>query len=390
VSINNCAWLYYISTLLHFTQGVPEGYTDVLLKALIWDINVMTPSGEFPLVNDAWELKAQDEAANLVGFFPNNPVLIWAASNRTKGTPPTHTSIFLEDSGYIALRTGWGFEDTYGFFDVAPLGSGHWHQDKLNLLVDAYGRRLLYDSGGGQYNQDKWRTYAVSTISHNTVVVDGQNQNRPAPSAADPLGKGDPKTPAPLWQTSAEFDYGCGYYIDKYGPTSPAHHRREVVFWKEELQAFVVVDTITNIDGKSHTYSATWNFLSKHFYSDPKFKGVSTNDTGLPNLAIFALGTSAKVSSYLALNTSTEIRGWDIDRSPPFNIPALEVVHEITAAGNQQFVTLLLPLKAGVRHHGVSQIENVKNTQFVVHFADGHKIYIELGATIGVKVSVTK
>lgn len=41
------------------------------------------------------------------------------------------------------------------------------------MIVDVYGRRLLYDGGGGPYEVSKFRDFAIDTPSHNTVLVDG-------------------------------------------------------------------------------------------------------------------------------------------------------------------------------------------------------------------------
>ncbi len=82
-------------------------------------------------------------------------------------------------AGYFVMRSGWETDASYyAVLDAGPLGYGHVHQDKLNLVVWAWGRELLFDGGGGSYERSKWRAYATDTFGHNTVLVDGKPQRR--------------------------------------------------------------------------------------------------------------------------------------------------------------------------------------------------------------------
>ena len=49
----------------------------------------------------------------------------------------------LPDSGLVLLRSGWDDGSHYALFDVGPYSRGHSHQDKLNLILWPYGRRVL-------------------------------------------------------------------------------------------------------------------------------------------------------------------------------------------------------------------------------------------------------
>eukprot|EP00026_Physarum_polycephalum_P003409 Phypoly_transcript_03420.p1 GENE.Phypoly_transcript_03420~~Phypoly_transcript_03420.p1 ORF type:complete len:546 (+),score=64.25 Phypoly_transcript_03420:786-2423(+) len=385
-AINNIAWPYKIAQTYNLTEDFPAGYSDVLLTSFLFDVYIMMPDASFPMVNDAWQMSAELQATIGVSMFPDNPTLSWAASNRTQGLAPNFTSIYFPDAKYIIFRTGWGTNDTYALFDAAGLGAGHWHQDKLNFIIDSFGRHMLYDGGGGQYEQSKWRNYAIDTPSHNTILVDGQPQRRPNPSPSDPLGMGNPNTPVPIWQPSPIQDYAVGYYMDNYGSSPIAQHRREVLFVKSPLQAFIVVDTLTPNDTKSHNYQVLWNILSTKYYNLSKYQLVATNDSEIPNLAVVALAVNTSVASYIAVNTSTQILGWDVDRNPPFQIPALEVIHTKNGQGVQQFVSLLLPLYANTSHN-ITSIQQISSKNFVVKF-ETKTLEIVLGNEIGIKAVV--
>ena len=45
-----------------------------------------------------------------------------------------------------SMRSGWETNANYLMCDAGPVGYRHAHQDKLNLVVWAYGRQILFDS----------------------------------------------------------------------------------------------------------------------------------------------------------------------------------------------------------------------------------------------------
>lgn len=53
-------------------------------------------------------------------------------------------------------------------------GYGHAHNDSLNLALFAFGEELLPDLG---YTHTRYRSWTRSTLAHNTVVVDGEEQH---------------------------------------------------------------------------------------------------------------------------------------------------------------------------------------------------------------------
>jgi hypothetical protein len=86
---------------------------------------------------------------------------------------PVRTSVNMTGTGLGILRQDDG--KTYVSVDYGHYGGGHGHPDRLQLNFYARGRRWLADWGTGNYYFDHLRWYR-STISHNTVVVDGRTQ----------------------------------------------------------------------------------------------------------------------------------------------------------------------------------------------------------------------
>ena len=84
----------------------------------------------------------------------------------------------------------------------------------------AYGRELIFDGGGGNYEASKWRRWAVSAFAHNTILVDDMAQNPPT-KLNDSFHDPNMVSQAPIdahWQTNAVFDFASDEYTEGYGP----------------------------------------------------------------------------------------------------------------------------------------------------------------------------
>ena len=87
------------------------------------------------------------------------------------------------DAGLYLLRTPRGEEPElwcrcdggpHGFLSIAA----HGHADALSLEVRCDGVDLLVDPGTYCYHgEPQWRSYFRSTLAHNTIEVDGENQS---------------------------------------------------------------------------------------------------------------------------------------------------------------------------------------------------------------------
>lgn len=72
--------------------------------------------------------------------------------------------------------------------DCGPLGAGgHGHYDHLSVELMGGGRRLVVDPGRYTYADTPWRQWFKGTAAHNTVTVDGLDQQ--------PYRRGKPKGP---------------------------------------------------------------------------------------------------------------------------------------------------------------------------------------------------
>ena len=92
------------------------------------------------------------------------------------------TSRFYEKDGHFLFRKEDGpDQEIFLHYDVAPLGflgiAAHGHSDALSFYMGVDGQFVFIDPGTYTYHTDmEWRNYFISTLAHNTVCVDNENQ----------------------------------------------------------------------------------------------------------------------------------------------------------------------------------------------------------------------
>ena len=383
------------------SSEVPADYLNMLQSAYEWIMWVTPPDLNRPKLNDSWPGKVDYVFHAAVDLFPERKDFLWFATGRQKGQAPAKTSAFLDWSGFAVMRSDWAPDSNYLIFDVGPLGYGghitgvgHAHQDKLNVALWPYGREQLFDGGGSSYVFDKWRVWSRSSLSHNTVLVDGLGQNRQGEPSGDQRKNPSKISQAPIdagWQSDPLYDFATGVYDEEYGTSEYgppgiydpavgnvrkrlASHRRSVLFLKPDI--YIVADRMEPIDNQAHTYQARWQLLSTEVVDFPETKALATADIGVPNLAIYPLSTDGLQVRHATAQETPELLGWHCRKDmKPQNVPATTLLQTKKGAGVQRFLTLLLPLKKEEKNPVVS----VKgDNPAEVTFHDGRKLIVEV------------
>ncbi len=106
-----------------------------------------------------------------------------AAPREVRGRPPARPSHFA-DAGLTILRSGGqdGRPEIWCRCDGGPHGflaiAAHAHADALSIEVRYGGLDILADPGTYCYHgEEQWRRYFRSTLAHNTIEVDGEDQS---------------------------------------------------------------------------------------------------------------------------------------------------------------------------------------------------------------------
>ena len=127
-----------------------------------WMNEINFENGEMPLVNDS---------AN--GIAPASALLnSYAASLNIQPA-----KISLHESGFRKIRTG-SYECLIhtGAMEAGE-NAGHRHSDALHFLLSVSGAPFIIDTGISTYEKNGRRLFERSTAAHNTVSIDGLNQD---------------------------------------------------------------------------------------------------------------------------------------------------------------------------------------------------------------------
>lgn len=371
VALDNVLGIVKTAKKVGRLSELPPDYVARLEKAYDYDLYLMTPNRSLPRFNDSWDVGVPGLMGTAFQFFPARTDFQWVSTSGRQGAPPRETSHAFPWAGYYAMRSGWDPGANLFILDAGPLGNGHSHQDKLNVVLWTWGREMLFDGGGGSYETSRWRSYGTDTFSHNTVLVDGKPQRRDTKIPADRVSS---KPIDAHWESDAAHDYAEGVYDENYGSARPATHRRRVLYVKPDL--YIVSDTLTPTDATSHTYQARWNLLTTQTIQDPATQIITTTDPTQPNLAVIPLRPDGLQTRAVSAQTEPELLGWWVrkDLDPP-HIPATTVLHTRSGAGVQRFLTLLLPLKPGALNP-VRQVRPHSDDAVELTFTDGRRLTI--------------
>ncbi|MBR2460050.1 MAG: heparinase II/III-family protein, partial [Clostridia bacterium] len=178
-----------------------------------------------------------------------------------EGVQPDYTSLALPYAGMAIFRSGWGTNDVTGFFDGGPFGAAHQHEDKLNFLIYANGKSLLGEGNKYAYDTSDIRSYVLSTRAHNTIRINGMDQNRRKNYKWQPEMLN--RVSELKFSTNEDYDRASSVYDEGYGDEKKriATHRRDIVFVKKPKCGqpfFIVTDTLSSASDNS--YEAIWHF----------------------------------------------------------------------------------------------------------------------------------
>jgi hypothetical protein len=174
---------------------------------------------------DSWE-QLLDLGEAMIGRLPWWPrhscSVLGAMARSLAGTPepavgrPERRPEVFEDAGLALLRTPAGEQpEIWVRCDGGPHGFGsiaaHGHADALSVEVRHDGVDVLVDPGTYCYHgEPQWRSWFRSTLAHNTLEIDGENQSV----------EGGPF----LWSTRAKTEVATVETGDGDVQTWSAHH----------------------------------------------------------------------------------------------------------------------------------------------------------------------
>jgi hypothetical protein len=267
--------------------AVPPDYLAKLEKLFDYLLYSMQPDRRTAPLNDSGAGGVAGFLGEAASLYPERADFRWVATKGKAGQPPATTSHEFPYAGQFILRSAWDPKALWLCLDGGPFGFGHQHEDKLSVILTAFGAPLLVEGGTYTYDASDWRRYVLSSRAHNVVLVDGLEQNR----RQEPKESWVVKTPLPhVWETNATFDHAAAVYAEGWGPQAERRVRqtRHVFFLKPDL--FIVADELEPQDAQPHTYEALFHLDAPAATVDGL--RVLTQNTG-PNLTVAAFGADS-------------------------------------------------------------------------------------------------
>jgi hypothetical protein len=233
--------------------------------------------GRLPVIGDddggmLWPLTGRDrndvrDSLSVAASALNRPALapwgiaeetVWIAgpaavddvSEPDERSAVTIASRALTETGYFVARDADGGHAVFDAGAHGYLNAGHAHADALAVTLTLADRPLLIDPGTSTYLMDmRLRDRLRSSISHNTVTVDGRSPSSPA-GPFHWRTRTDARLEA--WRHNEAFDWAEGAH-DGY---APLQHRRAVV--RTSRSGWLIADEI--LGPGHHAASAHWHF----------------------------------------------------------------------------------------------------------------------------------
>ncbi len=217
-------------------------YHQIILDRLLDSVNLLQNNERFDNQQDLLNL-LQQKAISMLGWlsnmtFHNGDIPLF--NDSTTGIAPTSNQLFdyadrlkinkkksptkLSSSGYRRYN-GKNYEC---IIDVGTVGPdyipGHAHADMLNFVLYVKNEPFIVDTGISTYEKNEIRERERSTISHNTVMVNGMNQS-------DVWGGFRVGKRAKISILNGNKDY----LVAEHNGFKPVTHRREFNFSREKI-----------------------------------------------------------------------------------------------------------------------------------------------------------
>jgi hypothetical protein len=262
----------------------------------------------------------------------------WLLGNKGKAqfdslnAKPASVTNKFDKGGYYILTTA-GNPKVKLVFDCGPLGfksiAAHGHADSLGFTLNAYGQPYFVDCGTYTYvAENPYRNFFRSTASHNTIVIDSQNQSE----AAGPFiwtRKANSLTEE--WLSNEHFDRVIGRHDGYHRLQDPTTHRRTISLDKEQ-------EIITIHDDLEMKTSHT---IEQYFHLHPQCHAEKINDNIwriINRGGKIELVTDNKLSSAVYVGSENPICGW-FSGAYDRKVPTHTIVCSGTFRGNQHFTT---------------------------------------------------
>ncbi len=284
---------------------------------------IIRPDDSVPIVGRSTQV-AVTTKGELGGVLTHFPQLAYSISHGKAGTRPAQTSKQFADSGQTIMRSSWSsrsFADqTQLLFQYGATSTQHNHLDALSMILYGGGSALLPGAITPNSASPAVTQYFSGTASHNTVLVDHDNQ----------ISGGQPQ--------AGSFVNGQGFVSQSAADNlnlGVTHERQVVMVGQNDV---VVIDQLHS--QSQHTYQQLFHLFPGAKYSANGLTATATDAAGHQRLTITQLNTDGLQLSDTYGSTTTGNVGGLCSVQVNVVTPCHQLAY--TAMGtNATFVTLL-------------------------------------------------
>jgi hypothetical protein len=276
--------------LLQFNDEYGKELYDNVKKSTEFMAYITKPNGSTASIGDTNDIENGSTISNANSEVFGNNDYIYASTLGQKGTIPANTSAIYPKSGYYISHNSWQKENytdsTWMMFKSGYSSKTHKHADDNSFMLYSKGQDIFVDPGWYNYSSgNKYRDFFVSSLAHNTVIVDGQTYS--------PTAENSYKT--------GIFDYGTGNGYEYVAGFNDMYNGVNMDRYFYNLgDAILIYDNIISSD--NHTYSQL-------FHLAENIKIISKNDSEIL-LGLGDTGYNVRIKQLLK-NTSAQVINGD-------------------------------------------------------------------------------
>ena len=359
---------------LIYNNPFSDHFSDILKGYIHTLIKVVTPADETPNPNDGIINHCRDFVAGNSDLFVDDPFIKWYLSDGKDGKAPESINVILPYSGYAVFRNSYKNDAVYGLFDCGKFGKCHCdniirchqHEDKLNFIMFLGEKNVVREVGGYAYEQSPMRYYSLSTLGHNTAIINGLGQNR---FKDFKWNESDLQSKEPLHTYSREgIDYVEAIYDEGYGENADriATHRRRVYFInnrKNILPYFIILDRIKSVDFSK--LEVLWHFDTKNINATDF--GYETDD-----LDVYFSGDSGNIN--ILCGSIDPYDGWCANRMISGDYRPIPCLHYSVNGNSLTLVTAFIPK----RNHGKIISVSLRGGKIIVEYANSTDLKLDI------------
>ncbi|MCD8048107.1 MAG: heparinase II/III family protein [Clostridia bacterium] len=272
-----CAQLFGDCARIAEQNGHPmtQSFKEKLRYAARYAAEVIYPDGYDSNIGDSNYRDQMAVFEDLAEFYGNDSILNAFVSGSDEGAE--YYSSIYEDVNTALFRNSWDPDETvYVQFNNNP-SDGHYHPDSNQVIMYAYGKPLLVDSGRYGYSGSSLYTQLRYASAHNTIEAVGVSMGTHS-SAAN------------------EFEYSTtnstlGFATTTQNGYSGVDHTRNVLYLAEGYS--IVTDYVDGSDS-SQEYRQNWHFMPS---SNVEMDGntATTNFYNEANIIVANAGSDSAV-----------------------------------------------------------------------------------------------